>query len=136
MSLNYSAKATKDQGPLDRPMTVTVFSDQYASTKTEMELSPAKLAEWIIRQRAAAKSKLPYIKLATFGMKRSPKKSLRWNENVDSVNGVEVDYDGGTIPPEVMAASMKAAGVAGVVVTTAMVLSGVGQTQGTSVSIR
>lgn len=41
----------------------------------------------------ANKSRCPWIKLATFGTKRSEKNSLRTNENLEAVYGIEGDYD-------------------------------------------
>ncbi|MBU3989390.1 MAG: PriCT-2 domain-containing protein, partial [Gammaproteobacteria bacterium] len=41
-----------------------------------------------------AKKQCPWLKLATFGDKRSEKGSLRHNANVVTVTGLEADYDG------------------------------------------
>ena len=52
------------------------------------------LRERILKTSAGAKERLPWLKLAKFGSKRSNKGSLRHNDNVIEISGVEVDYDG------------------------------------------
>src|ERR1017187_5540409 len=52
------------------------------------------LRDLILTTTATTKAKLPWLKLAKFGDKRSDNKSLRCNENVLSISGIEVDYDG------------------------------------------
>lgn len=55
----------------------------------------------------AAKDQCPWIKLATFGDRRSGSGSLRTNENVVSVCGVEGDYDGEAVTIEQAAALLE-----------------------------
>jgi hypothetical protein len=56
------------------------------------------VAEHLTATRALVKEGLPLIKLATFGSLRTRKGSLRNDENVLAVYGVEVDYDGEVVP--------------------------------------
>lgn len=51
---------------------------------------------YLIRTRTPAANKMsaPWVKLATFGELRSANGSLRHDENVQAVSGVELDYDG------------------------------------------
>jgi RecA-family ATPase len=44
-----------------------------------------------------SKDKCPWLKMATFGNKRTPQGSLRHNDNVVSIYGIEGDYDGEAI---------------------------------------
>lgn len=46
------------------------------------------------------KESCPWIKLATFGDKRTAKGALRHDANVLAITGVEGDYDGGVIQPQ------------------------------------
>ena len=48
-------------------------------------------------QTAASKMELPWLKLAIFGNKRSENNSLRTNENVLQITGIEVEHDAGEI---------------------------------------
>jgi hypothetical protein len=100
------------------PLTVTVFPTRGARQKKEMTLPLADLAAWIKDQRAASKDGLPWIKLATFGPDKTPKKSLRHNANVRTVTGLEADYDKGQMTPEAARDALEKAGVAGLVYTT------------------
>ncbi|UWQ10232.1 PriCT-2 domain-containing protein [Aliiroseovarius crassostreae] len=100
------------------PLTLTRFPTRGAFQKKELTLSLADLARWIADQRAESKDGLPWIKLATFGPDKTPKKSLRHNANVRTVTGLEADYDAGTMTPEAARDALKKAGVAGLVYTT------------------
>lgn len=100
------------------PLTLTCFPSRGAFRKKELTLSRADLAAWIVDQRAESKDSLPWIKLATFGPDKTPKKSLRHNANVRTVTGLEADYDAGTMTPETARDALEKAGVAGLVYTT------------------
>ena len=73
---------------------VTFFANAAATRFTpELMMLPA-LRERILKTSARAKARLPWLKLAKFGSTRSDKGSLRHNDNVIEISGVEVDYDG------------------------------------------
>ena len=76
----------------------TEFKDKSGATKYDHEGSWSDLIQ---RLRTVGtfpdKSRCPWIKVATFGGKKSPGGSLRSNENVLLVYGVEGDYDGEVI---------------------------------------
>lgn len=61
----------------------------------------------------------PLLKLAAFGTQLSAKGSLRHDANVLSICGVEGDHDAGTVPPELAAAMLAAAGIQAVIYTSA-----------------
>jgi hypothetical protein len=73
---------------------VTFFSDASAKKLKARDMSLEQLRDLILKTSAAAKADLPWLKLATFGEKRSDKGSLRHNANVLSISGIEGDYDG------------------------------------------
>jgi len=73
---------------------ITFFPDIYAFSSTTKSLTLWDLRDLIRSTTATTKLKLPWLKLARFGDNRSDNKSLRWNENVISISGIEVDYDG------------------------------------------
>lgn len=81
-----------------RTVTVTFFKDQGAKSQHPADLTLPQLRDRIIATTAASKMKLPWLKLATFGTKRSEKNCLRTNENVKEITGIEVDYDAELIP--------------------------------------
>jgi hypothetical protein len=72
---------------------VTFFADAFATTKREVRVTTAELAELIQTTNAQEKARLPWLKLATFGPLPTEKDSLRWDGNVRFVAGVEGDYD-------------------------------------------
>jgi len=81
-------------------ITVTFFNNAAAHTKTEQILSIDDLAARIQNTKAASKAELPWVKLARFGTHRSKGNSLRNNENIVAITGIEADYDGGKISIE------------------------------------
>lgn len=62
--------------------------------------------------RAPSKADLPLIKLATFAGDR------RSNETLETVYGIEGDYDGGAVEPAVAASQLGVAGICGLIATT------------------
>ncbi|WP_454621321.1 primase-helicase family protein [Bradyrhizobium cenepequi] len=72
---------------------VTFFADFGAKTFTTDNLTLPELAERVLNASARKKDKLPWLKLAAFGDKRTEKGSLRHDANVLQISGVELDYD-------------------------------------------
>ena len=72
---------------------VTFFTDYAAAVRREERHSLETLAELIRTAAADSKERLPWLKLARFGDIRSDKNSLRHNDNVQSLSGIEGDYD-------------------------------------------
>ncbi len=107
-----------DQDPLDAPMTVTLFPDQYAKTKAEKTLSLRRLAAGIEKRIAPSKDLLPFLKGATFGDVPSDKNCLRYDSNVLSITGVEVDYDAGDVAPVEAVGLVEKAGITALIYTT------------------
>lgn len=58
-----------------------------------------------------SKEKCPWVKLATFGAIRSPKGSLRHNDNTQAVYGIEGDYDGEVMTMEKAAHLLESYGI-------------------------
>ena len=73
---------------------VTFFGDKFATTLTAERLTLSALCDRILVTTANTKAKLPWLKLAKFGNKRTNKNSLRHDANVISISGIETDYDG------------------------------------------
>jgi putative DNA primase/helicase len=99
---------------------VTFFQDFAARTKSEASLTLEALAERVRMTTAATKDELPWLKLALFGPLPNPTTvsgSLRWNNNVQRISGVVVDYDGEEITPEEAAVRLDKAGIAGLIYT-------------------
>jgi hypothetical protein len=64
------------------------------------QLTLPELRGLILRTTADSKSRLPWLKLAMFGGKRTKLGSLRHNDNVTAISGLELDYDGEEISIE------------------------------------
>jgi hypothetical protein len=74
--------------------TVSLFDDIFATSIREEQFDLHELAWLISTTSAPSKETLPLLKLARFGPRRSSKGSLRWDQNLVAVTGVELDYDG------------------------------------------
>lgn len=74
-------------------ITVTLFADQFARKKEMHQWTLAEMRDVVVNTSAPTKKDLPWLKLATFGSKKTPKGSFRHDENVVSVSGFELDYD-------------------------------------------
>ncbi|WP_419900628.1 hypothetical protein [Roseomonas sp. USHLN139] len=92
-------------------MIVTFFDSQAAARAVQRDMTLADIAEMARSTRAAAKADLPWIKLAVFGDRRTPKGSLRHNANVTAITGIEADYDAMDMPMEDAAAILRGAGI-------------------------
>jgi len=57
------------------------------------DLTLDELAEKIRTTKASAKDRLPWLKLASFGNKKTANGSLRHDANVHGIYGIELDYD-------------------------------------------
>jgi hypothetical protein len=97
---------------------VTFFSDVFATTKHEGTYQLDDLAAAILNTDATEKARLPLLKLARFGDRPNPRTgSLRYDDNIVAVSGLEADYDGGTVTPEAAEAILRAAGVQSLIYT-------------------
>jgi hypothetical protein len=72
---------------------VTFFPNKSAQSMRMREMSLVELRDLIQSKTARVKSRLPWLKLATFGETRTEKNCLRHNANVLSISGIELDYD-------------------------------------------
>jgi predicted P-loop ATPase len=77
----------------DHKIHVTFFADWAATRYSIDDLTLANLRERVLNASAREKAKLPWLKLAKFGNKRTEKNSLRNDANVLQITGVEIDYD-------------------------------------------
>jgi hypothetical protein len=103
--------------PLGRPIAVTLFADRRSQKAQKRSRSLIDLAGEVGRHKAATKDALPYVKLAKFGGKRTAKGALRSNDNLESVTGIEADYDAGTLSPAEAAQALAGAGIAALIYT-------------------
>jgi hypothetical protein len=91
---DYIEENQDKTSPPPRRVRVTFFDDEFANTLTFKDIEFWELQHLILKTTAATKSQLPFLKLATFGNETKPgKKSLRYNANVKSISGIELDYD-------------------------------------------
>jgi hypothetical protein len=73
---------------------LSFFANFEAEDCYPRKYSLLELQRRVLDAHARTKDKLPWVKMATFGSKRSKKNSLRHNANVLQISGVELDYDG------------------------------------------
>ncbi len=115
---NKTAKVTKLNAGGAVPF--TQFYSHKANTKTEESLSWPELIERMQEPKEFRNKKAcHWIKLATFGEKRSDADSLRTDANMLSVTGAEGDYDGEVMPPEEAVERLTEAGIECAVYTSA-----------------
>jgi len=88
---------------------VTLFADKGAKTLATREVTLAELGDLAVNTTADSKDRLPLLKLARFGDRRTEKGSLRHDANVESATGVEMDYDGEVVSFEEALAVIKRA---------------------------
>ena len=101
-------------------MQIALFGDRFASHCDQREIAWPDLCTYLSNPpEYPSKEACPLIKLAAFGSTPTPKGSLRHDANVLHISGVEGDHDSGQIAPGVAAQMLQAAGVAGIVYTTA-----------------
>jgi putative DNA primase/helicase len=96
---------------------VTFFTDYAAASKTEMILDLDDLARRIRTSNGSDKASLPWLKMARFGDIRTKKSSLRHDDNMISISGIEADYDGETIAMDEAVERLRAAKVLCIVYT-------------------
>ena len=102
---------------LDIPLSVTFFRDYAAQSKVQRETSLRALIPALRDTTAPSKGELPWLKLATFGEVFSRRGSLRHDENITAVTGIEADYDGEAITVERARHILANAGIAAVIYT-------------------
>ena len=90
-----------------RTVRMTFFPDEAAQSLLTADLTLSQLADRIAKQTAASKMELPWLKLATFGNKRSEKNCLRTNANVLQITGIEIEHDAGEISFDTAIAVMR-----------------------------
>jgi hypothetical protein len=96
---------------------VTFFPNFAATRKNEEALTLADLAERIRGTTAPRKDMLPWLKLARFGNGRTYKKSLRHDDNMLAISGIEADYDGERVTVNQALEVIEQQGIAAIVYT-------------------
>lgn len=103
----------------ERPLTFTYFPDLKGSRPKEHSATWPEFCAWIKAAPAyQVKEAAPLIKLARFGSILSEYGSLRHDDNVVEITGIEGDYDGEKITPDEAIARLERAHVKALVVTT------------------
>lgn len=102
-------------------MIVTFFPDIFAKTREEREMTPRELYDYVTPENAPVadrKGELGWFSLTRFGDRPSDAGCLRTEANATGCWGVELDYDGGEMPPERAAELLQAANIRAVIMTT------------------
>ena len=105
--------------------TVTFIKDKTGAEMRRADMTLPQLAEHIRFQTAASKMALPWLKLAFFGNQRSDNNSLRTNENVLQITGIEVEHDAGEIAFGTALATILRAGIRCIIYTSPSYVPGV-----------
>jgi hypothetical protein len=90
-------------------VTVTFFPNEKAQSLRCADLTLPQLAEEIRLETSPSKLTLPWLKLAVFGERRSPRNCLRTNNNTAAITGIEVEHDKGEIAFDIAIATMRTA---------------------------
>jgi P4 family phage/plasmid primase-like protien len=101
-----------------RTMHVSFFKDFAADTLITKEMTLPALRDLILKTKAKTKDKLPWLKLAHFGNKKTEAGSLRTDENLTGIEGIELDYDGLVISFDEAVAALKGMNLRGIAYTT------------------
>jgi predicted P-loop ATPase len=102
---------------LDRELWLTTFPDEFARTRHSEFISLRNLRQRILDTTAPTKEQLPFLKLASFGSRRTGKGCLRNDHNLREVFGCELDYDAKQLTPEQLADALRQHRLAGLVYT-------------------
>jgi hypothetical protein len=94
-----------------RTVAVTFFPNKLAQSQNRIDLTLPQLAEQIRLKTGPSKEKLPWLKLAVFGEKRSERNCLRTNANTQQITGIEVEHDKGEIAFDTAIAVLRTAGL-------------------------
>jgi hypothetical protein len=73
---------------------LTIFPDRFATEADECQATPEELAELILGVVRPCKADLPQVKLGLFGGDPSASGSYRYDANLQTITGIEADYDG------------------------------------------
>jgi hypothetical protein len=117
VTMTGSAMNTPGRSALDIPISVTFFRDYAAQSKRTYEHSLRALMPMLRDTTAPSKAELPWLKLATFGDVRTQRGSLRHDENIAAVTGIEADYDGEAITVDRARQILSNAGIAAIIYT-------------------
>lgn len=100
---NAPALNSQDDYSIERlHITFTHWLDLSGGRKNELQKTWPEFYNWLQKiPPSSEKEKAKLIKLALFGDKRSPKDSLRHNDNVLEITGIEGDYDAEEMQPEI-----------------------------------
>jgi P4 family phage/plasmid primase-like protien len=98
-------------------ITFTKFASREATTKAELSATLDQIRVAVLTVSASAKAELPWIKLATFGDLKTERGSLRHDANVQTVTGVEGDYDALDVSPATAVSLLDMAGIRALVYT-------------------
>jgi hypothetical protein len=95
----------------------TFFRDYAAGKKEQAAVTIGDLARLIEDTTAAAKSELPWLKLARFGNAKTAKGSFRHDRNMIAISGVEADYDGEKVSVDEAISIAEKAGLSAIIYT-------------------
>ncbi len=98
---------------MEKELTITLFRDVKARRKYEAGTTWEKICEAVANPKSyATKNTMRLLKMASFGDQRTERgQSLRSDQNVTEVFGLEGDYDGGEVTMEEGAAMLERMGI-------------------------
>jgi hypothetical protein len=97
---------------------VTVFNNVKCKSKDEQAITWQDIKNELDYPKVfPSKEECPLIKLATFGDVQTEKGSLKHNDNVIYLTGLEGDYDAGQVQPQQAIAWLQNAGIIAAIYT-------------------
>lgn len=100
-------------------ITFTHWKDVFGKVRAQRVMQWPEFCAWVAGLPPQAdKDASPLVKLATFGDQPTAKGTLRHDDNVTSVFGIEGDYDDEVVKPDEAIARLERAGLRALVVTT------------------
>ena len=107
----------KNSSTVDVPISVSVFDNLKAEHVNLTQMSLRDIKGKIHTTKAINKANLPLLKLARFGTLVTYAGSIRHDANMESVSGIEGDYDNGQVSMDDAAQMLKDAGIAALLYT-------------------
>ena len=115
-NLEKSAEARKPS-PKPHRFGVTFFKNAFARSLESKNMTLEELRDLVMTTSRSTKDKLPWLKLARFGDLRTSKNSLRHDDNLLTISGIELDYDQEQVSFSDAVADLQRLGVSALVYT-------------------
>jgi putative DNA primase/helicase len=93
MDANTSGPEATTDDTTTAKVRVTVFRDVFATIKFTADRTLHEIRQRVLTKSGLSKHDLPLLKLAIFGDQPNDEDCLRYDQNVQKITGIELDYD-------------------------------------------